>query len=240
MVKLEGLQKKIKIDDVELCYYEDGKGDTIIMLHGNGMESKYFSKMFKKLSKRYRVIAIDTRAHGHSSRGKKEFSIELFADDVIEFCKCKKIKKTTIIGYSDGANIALWVAKKDEELLEKLVLISGNYKEEGLYGWFILFLEFYTLILDIGSKCVKKLKNKYELAKIMLGDIGIEEEDLREINVSTLVLCADIEVVHIEHTKDINKNIKNSTLKVIKGTSHIDIGKRTRTIKEIYKFLNSN
>lgn len=239
MIKTKELQKKIKIDDVELCYYEGGKGNTIIMLHGNGMESKYFSKMFDKLTRKFHVIAIDTRAHGHSSRGKKEFSIELFADDVIEFCKCKDIKKATIIGYSDGANIALWIAKKKEGLLDKLVLISGNYKEEGLYGWFILFLEFYKLVLDIGSKCFKKLKNKYELAQIMLGDIGVDEEDLRKINVSTLVLCADIEVVHIEHTKNISKNIKNSTLKVIKGTSHIDIGKRTRTIKEIYKFLST-
>lgn len=235
---LDELRKFIDVSDIKISYYEKGIGETVILLHGNGMESRYLSKMFEKLAEKFNVIAIDIRAQGFSTAGEKSFSVELFADDILEFCEKKNIKKASFVGYSDGANIALWIAKKRKEIINKLVLISGNYKEEGLYSWFIIFLEVYKIVLGIASKGINKLKKRYELVDVMLGDIGITEEDLKNMEMKTLILCAGIEVVHIDHTKRLHKYIKNSTLHVIKRCSHVDICKRSKTIKEIYVFLS--
>lgn len=51
-------------ESFENHFLEQGKGETLILLHGNGEESSYFEKQIEEFSTYYRVIAIDTRGHG--------------------------------------------------------------------------------------------------------------------------------------------------------------------------------
>ena len=57
-------RKELNIGDITLNYYERGSGKTLIFIHGNGLSSKVFKKMYMYFSRFYRVIAIDTRGHG--------------------------------------------------------------------------------------------------------------------------------------------------------------------------------
>lgn len=235
-MKLEG-KKQLEVDDIILNYYEKGEGDTIIFIHGNGMSSKIFSKMHSYFSNKYNVIAIDSRGQGLSSTGKKRYSLSLFADDIIKFCSIKRIKKAIIIGYSDGANIALLMAKKAPKLIKKMVVISGNFTVNGIHTWFILLIKVYKKILLNLKKYYRKSEEKIWLLNLMLEDIGIEENDLRNMNIPTLILCADLDVVYDFHTIAIHKNIKGSFLKKIRNCTHANIVNKKNSLKEIDKFL---
>ncbi|WP_055069761.1 alpha/beta fold hydrolase [Clostridium massiliamazoniense] len=235
-MKLEG-KKQLEVDDIILNYYEKGEGDTIIFIHGNGMSSKIFSKMYFHFSKKYNVIAIDSRGQGLSSAGKKRYSLSLFAEDIIKFCSIKKIKKAIVIGYSDGANIALLIAKKAPKLIKKMVVISGNFAVNGIHTWFILLIKIYKKILLSLKKYYRKSEKKIWLLDLMLKDIGIEENDLRNINIPTLILCADLDVVYDFHTITIHKNIKGSFLRKIRNCTHANIVNKKNSLKEIDKFL---
>ncbi len=98
--------------DIELYYKEVGKGIPFIMLHGNSGNSNYFVHQIEYFSKKYRVLAIDTRGHGKTPRGTAPFTIEQFADDLNCFLTEHGIEKVILLGFSDGANIAMRFAMK--------------------------------------------------------------------------------------------------------------------------------
>lgn len=65
--------------DISLYYQEQGEGEPLFLLHGNGEDGTYFANQISFFSDRYRVIAVDTRGHGKSPRGTGPFIMELFA-----------------------------------------------------------------------------------------------------------------------------------------------------------------
>ena len=72
----------------------------------------------------------------------------------------------------------------------------------------------------------------------MLRDIGVSMKDLNKMNVKTLILGAENDVIYRKHLIKINKNIKNSILlKIIKYTNHFNIVSSEKTIKYIENFI---
>ena len=63
---------------ISLFYIEQGSGEPLILLHGNGENGAYFSNQISFFSKRYRVIVPDTRGHGQSPRGTAPFTLAQF------------------------------------------------------------------------------------------------------------------------------------------------------------------
>ena len=59
----------IDLDSNTNLYYEDhGQGQTVLFVHGVMMSSKFFHKQVPYFSENYRVITLDLRAHGKSSK----------------------------------------------------------------------------------------------------------------------------------------------------------------------------
>lgn len=233
----------LRVNSANLVYYESGSGSPILFLHGNSSDSSTFCKMYEYFQKKNRVIAVDSRGHGKSDKGYIPYSIRLLAADMIEFCKEKELKKVTVIGYSDGGNIALVMANKEPEIIDKLVLISPNSKVRGMKGWFRYSIRFYTIALNIIKffKFKSKDKTKFEVWRmnLMLRDIGVSMKDLNKINIRTLILGAENDVIYKSHFIKINRNIKNSIFKVIGHTTHFNILFSDRTIEYIDKFIES-
>ncbi|EKQ51255.1 MULTISPECIES: alpha/beta hydrolase [unclassified Clostridium] len=229
---------KLNIGDVTLNYYENGYGENLILLHGNSMDSKSLYKIYNYFSKRYKVIAIDSRGHGLSDYGEIPYSISLFTDDIFAFCKQKGISDICIIGYSDGANIALMLTKKYPKLIKKLIIISGNYKVNGIKKWFIKIIEFSNLLLSPFIKYFKSIKTQKWRFDLMLNDMGISEFDLNQILKPTLILGAENDLIYEKHTLDFYKNIYDSHVKIIKRTNHFNIVRNQKTILAIDEFLN--
>ena len=118
--------------DVELHYREQGSGETLILLHGNGEDGSYFEHQMSAFAPRFRVIALDTRGHGKSPRGKAPFTIRQFADDLLEFMDERGIERAHLLGFSDGGNIALVFALAHPERVGKLVLNGANLDAHGV------------------------------------------------------------------------------------------------------------
>ena len=82
--------------DIELNYTQYGKGDVLLLLHGNGEDSSYFVHQIECFSKYFKVIAVDTRGHGKSPRGSAPFTIHQFARDLLELMDTLEIEKANI------------------------------------------------------------------------------------------------------------------------------------------------
>ena len=119
--------------DIVLYYQEKGKKEPFILLHGNGEDSSYFKNQIEYFSDRYRVIALDTRGHGKSPRGTRPFTIEQFSCDLYDFMEDHEISKAVILGFSDGANIAMKFAMKYPNRVKALILNGGNLNPAGVF-----------------------------------------------------------------------------------------------------------
>lgn len=228
---------KMSIGDVTLNYYEKGEGDILLFLHGNSMNSLSLQKLYNHFSQRYKVIAIDSRGHGLSDCGEVEYSISLLADDVFAFCGKREFSNISIIGYSDGGNIALMVAKKYPELIKQLIIISGNYEVSGIKKWFRKIIGFSVFFLKQFAKYFRLARIQKWKFDLMLNNVDISEEDLNKIDKPVLIIGAEDDLIYKKHLLDMNKNIKGSLLKIINRTNHFNIIVNKQIILTIDEFL---
>lgn len=223
--------------DIQLHYTEQGNGQPLILLHGNGEDSSYFVHQIDLFSKSYRVIAIDTRGHGKSPRGDKPFTIKQFAEDLYDFMNEKSITKANILGFSDGGNIALTFALKYPERVEKLILNGANLYPSGVkprYQWPIIAC--YHIAKLFANKSEDAMHNT-ELLGLMVNEPNIEPSDLAKLTMPILVIAGTKDMIKESHTKLIYKSLPNAQLSIIEG-SHFIANKNPKTFNAaVEKFL---
>ena len=118
--------------NIVLHHIEQGSGEPLILLHGNGEDAGYFVHQMEPFSRHFRVIAVDTRGHGQTPRGEAPFTIRQFAEDLRVFMDTQGIVKASILGFSDGGNIAMVFALKYPERVDRLILNGANLDASGV------------------------------------------------------------------------------------------------------------
>ncbi len=223
--------------DIALYYQEKGNKEPFILLHGNGENSSYFKNRIDYFSDRYRVIALDTRGHGKSPRGTKPFTIEQFSCDLYDFMEGLEISNAVILGFSDGANIAMKFAMKYPSKVKALILNGGNMNPKGVKKTTQIPIEIgYKIARRFASKSADAKKNA-EMLSLMVNEPNIEINELSKITAPTLVICGKNDMIKESHTKEIAENIPNAKLSIIKG-NHFIANKRYVTFnKEVEDFL---
>jgi pimeloyl-ACP methyl ester carboxylesterase len=99
-----------------------GKGFPVVFQHGLCGDARQPTEVFPN-SKAYHRMTVECRGHGASEVGSvKAFSIERFADDVVEVIERKGIGPVVIGGISMGAAIALRVAVTRPDLVRGLII----------------------------------------------------------------------------------------------------------------------
>ena len=203
--------------DIQLHFIEQGQGQPLILLHGNGESCDYFEHQIPYFSKDYRVIAIDTRGHGQSPRGEKPFTIAQFAEDLHDFMDESDIEKAVLLGFSDGGNIALTFALKYPERVDKMILDGANLFPRGvkpLYQWPI---EFGYRIAKLFSKKSEKAKQNAEMLGLMVNEPNIDPAELSRLIMPVLVVAGNNDMIKDAHTRLIHNNLPNAQLSILEG-----------------------
>lgn len=203
--------------DICLHHISLGSGEPLILLHGNGEELSYFEHQTGAFSERFRVIAVDTRGHGRSPRGSADFSIAQFAEDLAGFMDSLGINRAHILGFSDGANIALAFALRYPERVNRLVLNGGN-----LQPWGVKFFVQLPIVLGYGIASVISLFDKRAVAKrellgLMVTQPNLKPADLAGMKIPTLVIAGTDDMIRTSHTRKIHRAIPGSRLALIDG-----------------------
>lgn len=223
-----------------LYYEEKGHGDVLVLLHGNGENCEYFVHQIDYFSKKFRVIAIDTRGHGKSPRGETPFTLNQFADDLLEFFNQKNIQKANVLGFSDGANIALLFALSNPQMVNKLILNGGNLNPMGIKRSVQIPIEIgYKFACKAAKKSVKALKNA-EMLGLMVNEPDISAEELANLKIPTLVIVGTKDLVLKEHSMLISSSIEGAHFVEIKGDHFIARKNPKEFNAKVEKFLTSN
>lgn len=224
--------------DIKLSYTEKGKGEPLILLHGNGENSTYFVNQIDYFSKTYRVIAIDTRGHGKSPRGEAPFTIQQFAEDLHEFMDEQSIDQANLLGFSDGANIALVFALKYQERVRSLILNGGNLNPKGVKASVQIPIVIGYKIARFFSKRSKQAGINVEMLELMVSQPNINALDLKVLKIRTLVIAGTKDMIKDEHTRFIHNHIANSELVILEGNHFIANKKPEEFNREVERFLS--
>ena len=121
--------KFIEVKGVNTHYHEDGQGEVIVLIHGSGPGVSAWANwrlLFPLLSEHFHLYAPDVVGFGYTDRPEGiQYGIELWADHMIDFIETVGEKKVTIIGNSFGGAIALHMAKKRPDLINKLIMMGS-------------------------------------------------------------------------------------------------------------------
>lgn len=200
-----------------LNYARQGAGPPLILLHGNGEDNSYFVNQMGAFSLHYTVYAVDTRGHGKSPRGDQPFTMAQFAEDLLEFLDNERIQKANILGFSDGANIALTFALAHQERVDRLILNGGNLDPKGVKPQVQIPIVMGYYAAALIAKVDRKAKLKAEILGLMVKEPHIKIEDLKKLYVPTLVIVGTRDMIKDSHTLAIARALPCGRLEMIVG-----------------------
>lgn len=225
--------------DISLYYQEQGEGEPLFLLHGNGEDGTYFTNQLSFFSDRYCVIAVDTRGHGKSPRGTAPFTMEQFALDLKELMDRLQIQKAVILGFSDGANIAMKFALKYPDRVKALILNGGNLNTKGVKASIQISIEIGYRLAKIFAGKSEEAKRHAEILGLMVNEPNIDPAALHTLQMPTLVIAGTRDMIKENHTKLIAGSIPNAKLSIIEGDHFIAQKKPQEFNREVEAFLRT-
>jgi pimeloyl-ACP methyl ester carboxylesterase len=123
-----GLDKFVVVEGYNIHYVETGEGQPILLIPGAFSTYRHWSRIIPYLSKKYKLLCMDYLGVGDSDKPEFRFgyTIEEQADLVVKMIGALQIPRVHILGVSYGGAIALNLAARYPERVDKIVSIEGN------------------------------------------------------------------------------------------------------------------
>ena len=199
-------------------------------------------------SRHFTVYVPERRGVGRTSDVEGGWSYRDMAADTAAFMDALNIRKASVVGFSDGGNIALILAFTRPDLVDKLVVSGANLNPEGLGGLkdelkrmsteeFLAsappqvqpWLEVHRRVSPDGGRDLLKSFTKM---KRMWLDFEIKVSNLGLISAPTLVMCGDHDMIPVSHTVEIWTAVHGAQLCVAPNASHFWLQEKPRLANE--------
>jgi pimeloyl-ACP methyl ester carboxylesterase len=218
------------VNGIRIWYATFGRGEPVILLHGGLVNANWWGNQVRELQKHYRVIVMDSRGHGRSTRNAEPYGYDLMTSDVIGLMDFLKISKAAMVGWSDGAIVGLDIAMKHPERLTKLFAFAANSDPSG--------------VADIASSpvfnaAIARAKKEYEklsptpgeypaflaqITKMWETQPNWTADDLKRIAVPTWIVDGDHdEAIKRENTEFMAAQIPDAGLLLQPAVSHFSL-----------------
>ncbi len=250
--------KRVQVGDISMYYEIYGKGEPLILLHGGYGSSEMMGGMIEAFSKKYQVIAVDSRSQGRTTDSdEKVLTYAQMALDVNGFMDKLQIKKAKFVGWSDGGDIALELALIHPEKINKAVILGANFTGE-VSGVFIgvdttwrmnpadpLFAKTKKELAKYFSTYERMAPDKSRIASAKkkatdnaYNNPNITLAQLNSIQVPFLVMAGDHDMFTIEHTIALYKNLPQASLYIVPDATHISPWEEPELVHaEILRYL---
>lgn len=199
-----------------------GQGEPLLLIHGNGGSINNFIFQIPYFSKHYKVIAVDSRAHGKSIDNQDSLSYEMMADDFASLLDEMKLDSVNVLGWSDGGINALLLAIRHPKKVKKMAITGANLWPENsaIFQDIIDMInpDINTVLSKINKTAAEKQAAK--LGRLLVQEPHIQVEALHKIIVPTLVMGGDHDVIKPEHSLLIHQHITNSYLWIAPNSGH--------------------
>ncbi len=163
-----GVDKFVVVQGYNIHYVEAGEGEPLLLIPGAFSTYRHWNRVIPHLSKHYRLLCLDYLGAGDSDKPRSGFgyTIEEQADLIVKMVETLHISKIQILGVSYGGAIALNLAARYPEKVDRIISIEGNgikhqdipYRPmKGLLGWPVIGeLSIGVIRLGIADRLVAK------------------------------------------------------------------------------------
>jgi len=115
-----------------IWYATYGLGPPVLLLHGGlGHSGNWGYQVSALVDAGYRAVVVDSRGHGRSTRDSRPYSYELMASDVLAVIDALGVDSAAIVGWSDGACIALVLARQAPARVTGVLFLGCNMDPSG-------------------------------------------------------------------------------------------------------------
>ncbi len=198
----------IQLNSQVLCYEKTGEGSPVILIHGNREDHHIFDALVETMSRDHTVYAMDSRGHGESATP-KEYHYSDMANDVINLMQGLDIQQPYLLGFSDGAIVALLVAIKASSKISGIICCGANLTPAG-----------------INHRDFREMKKDYKRTNdprilMMLTEPDITTNQLRQISVPAMIFAGERDCIKEKETIKIAENLLEATLNILPGEDHL-------------------
>jgi pimeloyl-ACP methyl ester carboxylesterase len=216
------------VNGIKLYYAEIGEGPPVILLHGGLANSDYLGNQARALAPHHRVILVDSRGHGRSTRDARPFGYDLMTDDVVALMDTLKIDKADIVGWSDGAIIGLDMALRHPERVGRVFAFAANVTTDGVIPGVEKNPTFAVYIARAGKEYARlsPTPGQYKAFVRQIGRMWASEpnwsaDGLRSIKSPVAVVDGDHdEAIKRQHTEYMAATIPGARLVILPDASH--------------------
>ena len=228
-------------------YFLNQKEQTIpiVFIHGVGLTYEIWQPQLD-FFKGNSTLAYDILGHGKTPLNKQEVNFDDFSNQLIDLIDELKIDKIHLIGFSIGSLIARNFATKFNNRLQSLTLLGSIFKRSEQQQKIVnerfnqakqeLKLSKLALKRWFTDKYLENNPNTYEKISSILSSNNMSnfikvyalfvnhknDENFEKIKVNTLIMTGENDIGStIEMSKELNKIIINSELKIIKDGKHL-------------------
>ncbi|WP_068701455.1 alpha/beta fold hydrolase [Paludibacter jiangxiensis] len=219
---------------IKLYYETYGRGEPLLMIHGNGGSISGFSNQIPFFAQKYKVIAVDSRAQGKSADACDSLSFEMMADDFNALLDSMHISSCRVLGWSDGGINALLMAIRHPQKVKMLASTGANLIPDSTVFVPHAYREWMNDYLRSGKETqTPKLKNQRKLMALDLFQPHITTAQLQTIKCPSLIIGGDHDLIVPSHTLEIANAIPGAFCWIIPDSGHATLIQHKKQFNEV-------
>jgi pimeloyl-ACP methyl ester carboxylesterase len=225
---LTGASGYVEHDGARIWYASYGAGAPVILLHGGlGHSGNWGYQVPVLVEAGYRVVVIDSRGHGRSTRDARPYRYELMASDVLAVMDATGLERAATVGWSDGACVAMVLASMAPERVAGVFFFACNMDPSGTKEF---------VPMPVIDRCFSRHRADYAqlsatpddfdafvgaVSEMMRTQPNFSALDLARIQVPvTIVQSEHDEFIKPEHADYLARSIPGAALIVLPEVSH--------------------
>ncbi len=217
--------KYAKINGIKMYYEVYGKGEPLLLIHGNGADIKSMSHQIDYFKSKYKIIVADSRGHGKSEFKTDSLTYKQITQDWEELSNHLKLDSINILGWSDGGIIGLKMGINNKTKIKNIIAMGANLRPDttavNSYA-----PEYVRKSIEKSKKMIEKgdtskdWKRELQLDEMLVFQPDIKNSDLKQINASVLIMVGDRDIIKNEHAVEMFNDLIKGQLCIMPGINH--------------------
>jgi pimeloyl-ACP methyl ester carboxylesterase len=230
-----GVMTYVDVNGLRTWHEMRGDGRPVALLHGAFAGAASWSAQAPALADAgYRVHLPERRGHAHTPDVPGPLTYLVMADDTVAYLEAVVGGPAHLVGWSDGAVVALLVAQRRPDLVDRLVLIGQYYNAAGRVTGGLV-----DQLTAAGDQAMGYLRAGYDpvspdgpehfpvvftkTMRMLATEPELDLASLATVAAPTLVLQGDRDEVTLEHGAAVAAALPHGRLAVLPGTHALPV-----------------
>jgi pimeloyl-ACP methyl ester carboxylesterase len=206
----------------------------ILLLHGAIGAAVQLEPLKAQLEQQHKVYTTDFSGHGSRAFPEKDFSIALFAADVLQFMQEQGLERVSVFGYSMGGYVAMYLAKHHPDKIDKVITLATKFhwdaetaqKEIQMLNAEKIEAKVPAFADSLrnrhtGKDWKKVLQRTADMLQALGADNTLKTAAYKEVSTPVMILLGDRDkMVSLDETVAVYKELPNAVMGILPGTPH--------------------